>query len=59
MKPPTYDQINYAEALVERLRQANNIATPRYAKKVMECEDRAAMSRLIDEMKSVLSELER
>ena len=58
MTQPTFPQIEYAEALVERLRADNNIKADYYARQVYNCMERSGLSQLINEMKALLDEVE-
>lgn len=55
---PTFAQEDYAAALVRRLREANLFEADGYGRKVVRCESRAEMSRLIEEMKTILRDVE-
>jgi hypothetical protein len=54
---PTPAQEDYAEALVEQLRDEQQFEADDYARKVEDCQDRHEMSELIDEMKDLLAEI--
>ena len=58
MKRPTDRQCDYAESLAATLADAHNIKADFYSRRVLECNDRADMSRLIGEMKKLANELE-
>ena len=58
MSKPSFAQEQYAQALIERLRDARLLEAESYARKVMRCQDRQAMSGLIDEMKRLVEAVE-
>lgn len=58
MPKPTYAQEQYAEGLLKRLREESQFEAERYGRLVMRCEDRQQMSRLIDDMKAALEEID-
>jgi len=58
MTLPTDKQESYAEALVNKLRAADHFLAERFAKQVLDCNDRWEMSKLIDRMKGELEEIE-
>jgi len=58
MSEPTFAQEEYADALVERLRNTHLLEAEAYGRKVARCQDRLEMSCLIDEMKTLLQEAE-
>ena len=47
---PTITQKRYAEALVQQIRDANQLEAESYARLVMQCQDRDTMSKLIGQM---------
>ena len=58
MAEPTFAQEEYAKALVERLREEQQFSAEQYGRKVLVCQDRQEMSKLIGAMKKELEELE-
>ena len=55
---PTFAQEEYANGLVDRLREEQQFGAEAYAHKVLNCQDRQEMSQLIDEMKRLIAELD-
>ena len=55
--PPTYKQEQYAEALIERLREGGHFQAELFARKVLAVRTVGDMSALIDRMKKALGEL--
>lgn len=55
---PTFAQEQYAAALVEKLRAAQNIKAGHYGRALLACSDKLSMSRLIDEMKRLLDQIQ-
>lgn len=56
--PPTYNQEQYAQHLVDKLRKCNNIHAERCGRKVLDCQTRVEMSKLISEMVRLVNECE-
>ena len=55
---PTFDQEQYADGLVEKLRAEEHSRAERFATAVYECREKWQMSKLIDRMKRALEELQ-
>ena len=53
---PTFAQEEYAESLIDRLREDGLSEAEKFARKVLSCQDRREMSSLIDSMKKRLKE---
>jgi len=57
MARPTFAQEQYAQSLVERLREEHAFGAESLATNVYQCQDIGEMSRLIDKMKRLLRQI--
>ena len=57
-RPPSYKQEEYAEILVNKLRERHLLGAGVYADKVLRCKDRGVMSGLIDDMKKIIEDVD-
>jgi hypothetical protein len=57
-RPPTQRQLDYAERLVARLKEANQLNASSFERKVQRCQDIGEMSSLIDQMKKHLQDIQ-
>jgi len=55
---PSYKQEEYAEILVNKLRERRLLGAGVYADRVMRCKDRGVMSGLIDDMKKIIEDVD-
>lgn len=55
---PTYKQEEYAEILLNKLRERHLLGAGVYADRVLRCKDRGLMSGLIDEMKKIIEDVD-
>jgi len=55
---PSDKQEEYAEILVNKLRERHLLGAGVYADKVLRCKDRGVMSGLIDDMKKIIEDVD-
>jgi hypothetical protein len=55
---PSYKQEEYAEILVNKLRERHLLGAGVYAGRVLRCKDRGVMSGLIDDMKKIIEDVD-
>jgi len=55
---PSYKQEEYAEILVNKLRERRLLGAGVYADRVLRCKDRGLMSGLIDDMKKIIEDVD-
>ena len=56
---PTFAQEEYAAALVQRLRDENQLSADSYGRRIYGCKTRQEMSELISQMKQELESLDK
>lgn len=55
--PPTAAQLDYADALIERLQRSQNAATNRFRREVTDCTSKTVMTGIIRNMRRILDDI--